>query len=368
MTTGRGFEIVVRDELTAADRASVGVLAHESASVDGANPLDDQVRLDLAAPASDTHLHVLATAADGAASGTANEPASQPGRAGLLGYAHVDFRGGDSTSAHLVVDPASRRQGVGTALVDAVVTAAGSRGISQVRAWSHGDVPAAAALASKLNWTRTRELRQMLLPRTTPIAAATYPNDVTVRTFVVGEDEPAWLAVNAAAFHDHPEQGHITLDDLRQREDQPWFDPSGFFLAERDGTLLGFHWTKVHAGEGSGEGSGEDRGKDPGDDPGDASTDGKAGNAGNAIGEVYVVGVHPDAQGLGLGKALTLTGLAHLRKSGLDVMLYVDADNAAAVAVYEKLGFTTVNVDVMYDRPAAPAAPTSAAMPTTAAP
>ena len=114
----------------------------------------------------------------------------------------------------------------------------------------------------------------------------------------------------------------MTADDLRQRMGESWFDPQGFLLAERTGELLGFHWTKVHAG-------GE---HDP-------------------IGEVYVVGVDTAAQGLGLGKVLTLAGLWHLRDRGLDqVMLYVESDNAAAIAVYERLGFRQWDLDVMYSR------------------
>ena len=115
----------------------------------------------------------------------------------------------------------------------------------------------------------------------------------------------------------------MTRADLEARMAEDWFDPSGFLLAvrESDGELLGFHWTKVHP---------------------------RTGNH-PAIGEVYVVGVTPQAQGSGLGKALTLAGINHLHESGLDaVMLYVDADNTPAVALYRKLGFVQWDVDVMY--------------------
>jgi mycothiol synthase len=111
---------------------------------------------------------------------------------------------------------------------------------------------------------------------------------------------------------------------------EPWFDPEGFFVAEARadgagaaaGDLLGFHWTKVH----------------PGEPP---------------HGEVYVVGVSPRAQGLGLGRLLTLTGLHHLAARGLrEVVLYVESDNAPAIAVYSRLGFTHADADthVMYRR------------------
>jgi mycothiol synthase len=154
--------------------------------------------------------------------------------------------------------------------------------------------------------------------------APAFPDGVTVRTFVPGEDETAWLAVNQRAFAHHPEQGSWTIKDLRLREEEPWFDPAGFFLAERDGRIIGFHWTKVHQ-------------PDDGTSP---------------IGEVYVVGVDPGQQGGGLGRALTQTGLAYLRGLGLaEVLLYVDEDNTAAVSMYTKLGFGRWSTDVMYRHP-----------------
>jgi len=233
----------------------------------------------------------------------------------LVGYAQVD----PANTAELVVAPAARRRGHGRALAEEALKSAGG----DLRAWAHGGHPGARRLADSLGMELFRELRQMrrpISPETAP-PEPVLPEGVTLRTFVPGRDEDAWLAVNAAAFAHHPEQGSWTAEDLRRRLAEPWFDPAGFFLAERDGRLVGFHWTKVH--------------DEPGQQP---------------MGEVYVVGVAPGEQGGGLGRALTAAGLRHLALDrGLrTVLLYVDADNAAAVRVYERLGFSVHEVDLMY--------------------
>ena len=156
------------------------------------------------------------------------------------------------------------------------------------------------------------------------------PEGITLRSFVPGRDEDEWLAVNAAAFASHPEQGGWTRAELEHREAQPWFDPAGFFLAVRAGRLAGFHWTKIHE---------------------------PAGGAGRT-GEVYVVGVHPAEQGTGLGRALTLAGLHYLRDREIPwVMLYVDGENTAAIRLYESLGFAQAATDVMYEHAAEAEAP-----------
>jgi mycothiol synthase len=141
---------------------------------------------------------------------------------------------------------------------------------------------------------------------------------------VVGQDEDAWTELNARAFAHHPEQGAWTREDLDMREREPWFDPDGFFLAERDGHLAGFHWTKIH----------QPHAGRPADGP---------------VGEVYVVGVDPAEQGSGLGRALTLAGLRYLQDREIPaVMLYVDGDNAPAISLYASLGFIHTATDVMY--------------------
>ncbi|MDF3149329.1 mycothiol synthase, partial [Streptomyces sp. T21Q-yed] len=188
----------------------------------------------------------------------------------------------------------------------------------RLRVWAHGGHAAARHLSQVLGLTLFRELRQMRRSLADlKLPDPMLPEGVTVRTFVPGQDDAAWLAVNAAAFAHHPEQGSLTQRDLDDRKAEPWFDPAGFFLAERAGELIGFHWTKVHAQE--------------------------------RLGEVYVLGVRPGAQGGGLGKALATIGLRHLAAQGLPTaMLYVDADNKAAVSVYERLGFVTYETDLMY--------------------
>jgi mycothiol synthase len=218
----------------------------------------------------------------------------------------------------LVVAPGSRGNGLGAALASAAVPASGA-----LTAWSHGNHPAAAALARDLGFDRVRDLWVMRRSLPDDLRDVVVPDaGVVVRPFRVGVDEARFLAVNAAAFAHHPEQGGMTRADLDDRIAEPWFDPAGFFLAWRGEELLGFHWTKVHDEE-------------------------------PPFGEVYVVGIAPGAQGGGLGKRLTLIGLQHLAGLGLrEVILYVEADNAPAIAVYQRLGFTHADADthVMYAR------------------
>ncbi|RAX18352.1 mycothiol synthase [Pseudarthrobacter sp. AG30] len=238
----------------------------------------------------------------------------------LAGFAVVVDETDGNGVLEIAVHPSYRNQGVADRLVGALREV---RGFDGLKAWSHGNHEAAADLAARYGYAPVRELWKMRMTTAgAELPDAGLPDGVAIRAFVPGKDDEAWLAANRAAFAHHPEQGNLTRADLDARMAEDWFDPAGFFLAEdREGHLLGYHWTKVHPRHG--------------EHP--------------AIGEVYVVGVAPEAQGLGLGKALTIAGIKHLRDSGLNgVMLYVDADNTAAVALYRRLGFTRWDMDVMY--------------------
>lgn len=301
----------------------IASLAAAAEDTDGNPPLSEQTLVELrTGEAADALLVVTAWLADdkGGASGE------------LVGVAvAIDAPGAAPGTLEIVVNPEYRNDGIGAALV---ATLAAQWPLGKLQAWSHGNHEAAARLAQHHGFAPVRELWRMRLMHDAGLPPAEMPSGYRLRAFMPGQDEQAWLTANAAAFADHAEQGALTAGDLRARMDEDWFDPAGFLIAEApDGSIAGFHWTKVHPAM-----------KSP--------TTGEH----HAVGEVYVVGVVPGAQGTGLGRALTVAGIEHLRSRGLNaVMLYVDADNSAAVGLYRKLGFTRWDVDVMYAHGAAAA-------------
>ena len=256
----------------------------------------------------------------------------------VVAYAHLDVTDEvEGSSAELAVAPHARGRGLGAALARALTEQTPD---GRLRLWAHGDAPAAAALARRLGFERSRVLLQMRRQLDAPLPEPVLPDGVQVRTFVPGQDEQAWTELNNRAFVGHPDQGGWGVHEVELREKEPWFDPEGFFLAERDGRLVGFHWTKVHGGHG-------------GDDPHEHDEDHPEHEHHDhpPIGEVYIVGVDPSEQGRGLGPALTLVGLRSLQERGLaSVLLYVDESNTAAVKTYERLGFARHAVDVSYSR------------------
>jgi mycothiol synthase len=296
-------------------------LAAAAEESDGNPPLSEQTLVTLrAADAADHSLLTLALYSPDDGAGEAPRTAQD-----LAGVAVVVGEADGTGVLEVAVHPSYRNQGVADRLVQELRD---TRGFGGLLAWSHGNHEAAAELAARYGFGPVRELWKMRLSTAAAelpgvvLPEVLLPEGVTLRAFVPGQDEDAWLAANKAAFAHHPEQGNMTRADLDARMAEPWFDPAGFLLAaDGRGALLGFHWTKVHPRHGGHP----------------------------AIGEVYVVGVTPAAQGTGLGKALTVAGINYLQGLGLHaVMLYVDADNIPAVSLYRRLGFTRWDVDVMY--------------------
>jgi len=93
-----------------------------------------------------------------------------------------------------------------------------------------------------------------------------------------------------------------------------WYDPSGVVAARIDGRLAGYCWTKLHP---------------------------------DGDGEVYLLAVDPDAQGLRLGESLAEAGYGWLRAQGaIQAMLWVDGTNEAAIALYRRIGLTPSHANV----------------------
>jgi mycothiol synthase len=296
---------LVQERLTAQDIDEVRALVERAQAEDKTPPLSDHVMLHLPGGGdADVH-HVLVHEEE------------------LVGYAHLDVTDRVSgPSAELVVLPSARGHGVGRALVDELLRLSPD---GRLRLWAHGEHPAAEKLALSLGFDRLRTLWQMRMPLSAPLPAPELPDGLALRTFVVGQDEQEWTALNNRAFVDHPDQGSWSPREVEIREAEPWFDPAGFFLAFRDERMVGFHWTKVHGGTAHADHQHE------------------------AVGEVYVVGIDPAEQGRGLGPALTLIGLHHLQQQGLsEVLLYVDEGNTNAIRTYERLGFARSGTDTCF--------------------
>jgi mycothiol synthase len=142
-----------------------------------------------------------------------------------------------------------------------------------------------------------------------------------ITTLNLATQKQEWLELNNKIFIKHPDQGNWVMADLENRMAESWFDPAGFFIAMHDQKIIGFCWMKIHH---------DFVNQDP-------------------IGEIYVIGVDPENKQTGLGKALAITGLNYLTAKSLkQAMLYVDADNKAAISLYESLGFAHWDTDVMF--------------------
>jgi mycothiol synthase len=286
--------IAWRTSLSDVDQRRIKAVFDATAAHDGTAPVGDQVLRELP---NDRTRHLVAELDDD-----------------VVGYLNLVPAAEDTPAmAEVAVHPDARRRGIGSALIRTGLAEGGDG----ARVWAHGNLQTARATAAALDLVAARELLQMRRPLSDlpPVKVA---DGVVLRTYAGPSDDAELLRVNKAAFSWHPEQGGWTDADIAERRGEPWFDPEGLFLAFDSDRLVGFHWTKVH---------------------------------GPDLGEVYVVGVDPEAQGRGIGATLTLVGLHHLADrigAAAEVTLYVEADNSAAVKTYERLDFSVFAADVAY--------------------
>lgn len=147
---------------------------------------------------------------------------------------------------------------------------------------------------------------------------ATKSSGLTIRPFDIETDLEKWIALNNEAFATHPEQGTWNKQDLLDRLNEPWFDPSGFLVVLDGEEIVSSVWTKIHELHPLREG------------------------------EIYVLWVSPKHQGRGLGAVTLAAGLRNLQLKGTDrVMLFVEESNESAKALYESFGFSIQRRDQM---------------------
>lgn len=274
---------------------------------------------------------------DGAPPDTISLLARVAGDELLAGFTSLTGRNGAWT-IETAVRPEVRRNPADVlgALLDAALGEIAARGGGRVDAWVRTDPGPGADEMGSRGLHPVRELLQLRAPLPPEAVRDASSPPIPVRPFRPGRDEETWLEVNRRAFAGHPEQASWTLEDLERREREPWFDPGGFLLHEVGGRLAGFCWTKVHLSP--------------------------------VLGEIYVIGVDPDFQGRGLGRALTRAGLGHLATRAVPTaMLYVEATNTPAIVLYRSLSFAEHHREVQFTREvsasAQPDAPTARPIP-----
>ncbi len=302
------FQITQHNKLDNLQIAKIKTLIAQVAIEDGMSPLGEHVLIHLHHGGDDEAIHLLAW---------------DSGHS-LIGYLHLDVTDEVAgPAAEVAVIPSSRGKGVGTALVHHAEEITNGQAI---RLWAHGINGTAHLLASTLGYAKIRELWQMRRSLFSEIPAVAVDDGISIRNFIPSQDESEWLALNREIFAEHPEQGSWTAADLAVRMKEAWFDPNGFFLAlNAADQIVGFSWTKIHGGHKHGD------------------------HQHPEIGEIYVLGVSPQLRRSGLGKALTVKSLEYLRDQGLPAtMLYVESENQTAISLYESVGFTHWDTDIMF--------------------
>jgi mycothiol synthase len=215
----------------------------------------------------------------------------------------------------LAVHPEHRGRGLGGELAARLADELGA-----LDGWAHGDHPGSRAIAARLGMVRVRTLLQLRAP--VPQASEGDASDADrlpdgVRPFERA-DASALLALNAAAFADHPEQGRMSADDLAARRGEPWHDDANLVVLPGERGLDGFAWVKADA----------------------AQPD---------VAELYVLGVSPERQGAGIGRRMLEAAFARMRALGATTAhLYVEGDNEPALALYRRAGFAQWAIDVRW--------------------
>lgn len=319
----------------------IRALATTVKNEDGFGAFDEQTLLNLDSVGAAEYL-LITTDGDPAAGEPQAESGphsqSETGEGTVVGAAIRDVRNGN---VELAVAPSHRSRGLGRRLLRAARERFAGSSL-----WAHGTLPPAQVLAETEGLTATRSLLVMTRPLVGVVNRSDLENAIpnwSIRPIDPEADLEVFTSLNEAAFANHPEQGQLTIDDMRQRFSQDWFDPELLLLVHpkhtddqndiADGASmsvsvaaangfngdkpLAFLWLKPQS---------------------------------KTVVELYVLGVHPKIQGQGLGGTLSDLMLKIMRSHGFQqAILYVDLDNEPAVRSYRRAGFDVSEIHTQYD-------------------
>ena len=300
--------------LTPADIPAVVALINAADAVDEADEATSaaEFRLWVAGPAAAGN-HAVAVTLAGA----------------IVGYGDVHHPAGDDGArGWVVVDPAWRGRGIGTALVAWVRGRARRMGLLWIDFAIDVRLRQANAWIAHLGYEPVRTYTRLRLASDAALPAGALPPGLRLRTFQPAQDEAAVHGILNAAFADHRNANVVTSEQTADNLRRPSFDPAGLFLAEAvagaaAGQIVGLCWCYSNPDEQR--------------------------RRCEQTGWISDLGIDPAYRRAGLGRALLAHGILWLRDQGADcVELWVESSNGAAVTLYTSVGFRVNKTVVDY--------------------
>jgi mycothiol synthase len=225
--------------------------------------------------------------------------------------------------AFAAVDPRFEGRGLGTAILDWAETQTRSRlqpGTS-IPLWNStpGSNAGAVRLFQVYGYASIRTFWQMTMDLDPSFDAGTPPPGVTIRSFDESSDAPAAFSALSAAFTTHFGYWEESFEDwwTHQQADETW-DPTLGVVAEVDGTIVGASINGVIEGKGW----------------------------------IYELGVVPERQGMGIGRALLRDSFARIAARGIRIgRLGVDTENVTgALRLYRSIGMTPYREHQVFEK------------------
>ncbi len=213
-----------------------------------------------------------------------------------------------------------RGQGIGRGLLMACISYASTAGASLLHMESPHEDEAARRLLESLGFRVVRRYWQMRweghqVPR------ARLPAGFSMRSFRPGQDEEALTELQNAAFSRNWGFCPNTVEEISARLKHKRCDPEGIIFVEEDSKLAGYNWTL------------------------------RATSTHQAVGWIFMTGVHPDYRRRRLGRAIVLAGMEYLKSRGADsIELEVDEQNIPARSLYLSIGFRKVGQTLWYEK------------------